>query len=75
MTPRITFLARDSVQSTRPRSGWHTAMYLSMVKETVNHVDVPPAVHKYWSFKTESTYKTLKYFILTARIYVPINKG
>lgn len=46
ITPRMTFLARDSVQSTRPRSGWHTAMYLSMVKETVSHIDVPPVVHK-----------------------------
>jgi hypothetical protein len=39
-TNTITFLARDSVQINRPRMGWHTAMYLSTVKETVSHMDV-----------------------------------
>jgi hypothetical protein len=39
-TSTITFLARDSVQINLPRIGWHTAMYLSTVKETVSHMDV-----------------------------------
>lgn len=33
--PVITFLARDSVHKTWPRSGWHTDMYRSNVKLTV----------------------------------------
>ena len=32
--------ARCSVQSSRPRIGWHTAMYRSTVKATVSQMDV-----------------------------------